>query len=69
MTKEPVTDSIIIGWMVRSARGYYTGKMRAPLEVWTPFEQFAKVYKYKNWAQKLATRLGGQVIAVEQAEE
>jgi hypothetical protein len=69
MTEQNVTDSTIIGWIVLSARGYHTGNMRTPIDVWTPFQKFAKVYKHRRWAQKLAARLGGQVIPVEQAQE
>jgi hypothetical protein len=66
--EEDVYHEAIIGWLIKSARGYYTGIVRTPIEVWTPFRKFAKVYKYKRRAQKIAMRLGGQVMPVEQGE-
>jgi hypothetical protein len=52
------------GWMVKVGREYYTGSGRSAFERWTPFRQFAKVYRRKGWAQKIATQLGGQIVAV-----
>lgn len=52
------------GWMVQVRHDYYTGSGRSSLERWTPFPKFAKVYRRQGWAQKIATQLGGQVVAV-----
>jgi len=50
------------GWVVKTHQGYYTGIMRSQLERWTPFLKFAKVYKRKAWALKIAEQLGGQIV-------
>lgn len=52
------------GWMVQAGHEYYTGNGRSAFERWTPFRKFAKVYRRKGWAQKIATQLGGQIVAV-----
>jgi hypothetical protein len=52
------------GWMVQVGHEYYTGNGRSAFERWTPFAKFAKIYRRKGWAQKIATQLGGQIVAV-----
>jgi hypothetical protein len=52
------------GWMIQVGREYYTGNVRSSIERWTPFPKFAKVYRRKAWAQKIAAQLGSGVVAV-----
>jgi hypothetical protein len=53
-----------VGWMIQIGNEYYTGNGRSSFERCTPFPKFAKVYHRKGWAQKIATQLGGQIVAV-----
>jgi hypothetical protein len=52
------------GWLVQVRSRYYTGHGHSQFERWTPFPRFAKVYRRRAWAQKIAAQLGGQVVAV-----
>ena len=52
------------GWMVKVDHEYYTGNRHISFERWTLFAKFAKIYRRKGWAQKVATQLGGQIVAV-----
>lgn len=65
VTKQHGSTGASSGWMVKADRRYYTGNRRSPLETWSPFQKFAKVYKHKGWAQTMAARIGGQAIYVE----
>ena len=51
-----------IGYVVKRRRDYYTGNSSMP---WTPYRQFAKVYRKRGWAQKAADKWGGEVVEVE----
>jgi hypothetical protein len=52
------------GWLVQVRSRYYTGHGHSQFEQWTPFPRFAKVYRRRAWAQKIAAQLGGEAVAV-----
>ena len=52
------------GWLVKVRHRYYTGNGHSEIERWTSFPKFAKVYRRKAWAQKMADQLGGQTVPV-----
>jgi hypothetical protein len=54
----------LTGWLVQMRNRYYTGHGHSQFEQWTPFPRFAKVYRRRAWAQKIAAQLGGQAVAV-----
>ena len=59
-----VARSAPAGWLIQVGHEYYTGNGHSSFERWTPFSKFAKIYRRKGWAQKMATQLGGQIVAV-----
>ena len=67
MSKQNESWIMRSGWLIQAGPRYYTGDARTPLDSWTAFPQFAKVYQRKQWAQRMAVRLGGQVIGLPEA--
>lgn len=67
VAKQPTNNGASRGWMIQAGQSYYTGNTRSPLETWSLFPKFAKVYKHKRWAQTIAARLGGQAVLAEKS--
>lgn len=65
VAKQHANNGASSGWMIQAGQSYYTGNPRSPLETWSPFPKFAKIYKHKRWAQTMATRVGGQAVLAE----
>jgi hypothetical protein len=67
VAKQHANNGASSGWMIQVGQSYYTGNTRSPLETWSAFPKFAKVYTHKRWAQTIAARLGGQAVQAEKS--